>query len=427
MQVLDPICGMSAGEIAEHVNARRLGPREVVQAHLDAIDGARELKAVITVCADEALSRCDAGPSGPLAGVPLLVKDIFDTAGIRTTYGSAIYAEHVPRRTAAAIRQLEDAGAVIIGKANLHEFAWGTTSQNPHWGVVQNPTHPGRVAGGSSGGNASALAASLCALGVGSDTGGSVRLPAACCSIVGFKPSLGKVSTRGCFSLSPSFDTVGPMARSVRDCALAHAVLTGESVIEPALEGLVVGVLDQSSSGSPHEPGTTGGPKHSVAVEEYAARLEALGARIVETTLPEPEADVVPLFLAEAAITHRKLFPAQRDLYGSDVQLKLEAARKVPALDLYEAKRALPRWRARARVEPAVDLIVTPTLSIDVPSIDVWEPDVRVQMVSYTRTFNFLGWPAIALGELQLAGRSDEVVLGAALAYDEAYPLASAR
>jgi Asp-tRNA(Asn)/Glu-tRNA(Gln) amidotransferase A subunit family amidase len=139
---------------------------------------------------------------GPLSGKTLLVKDLIDTAGIRTTYGSKIYADHVPERTAPAVQRLVDAGAVILGKGNLHEFAWGVTSQNPWYGTVKNPLHLGRTTGGSSGGNAAALAAGLCDLGLGTDTGCSIRLPSACCGTVGLKPRWGEISLEGIFPLS---------------------------------------------------------------------------------------------------------------------------------------------------------------------------------------------------------------------------------
>src|SRR5439155_280128 len=203
---------MSAVEIAANVNARRLSAEEVVLAHLEAIERSADLHAFITVAAERALDRARSRPRGPLAGVPLVPKDMFDTAGIRTTRGSAVFAHRVPRTTAASVARLEAAGAVVIGKANQHEFAWGVTSQNPHWGDVRNPRRPTRTPGGSSGGNAAALAAHLCALGLGTDTGGSVRIPSACCGTVGFKPSKGKIDMRGCFPLAPSFDTIGPMA-----------------------------------------------------------------------------------------------------------------------------------------------------------------------------------------------------------------------
>jgi Asp-tRNA(Asn)/Glu-tRNA(Gln) amidotransferase A subunit family amidase len=412
---------LSAGEIAHAVNAGELDPTEVVQGHLEALEELLDLNAVITSCGEHALRRVKGRLRGPLAGVPLLVKDLFDTAGLRTTYGSAIYAQHVPKRTAAAVTLLEEAGAVLIGKANLHEFAWGTTSQNPHWGYVQNPVSPGLVAGGSSGGNAAALAAGVSALGLGTDTAGSVRIPAACCRIVGYKPSFGRVPLRGCLPLAPTFDVAGPMARNVRDCALAYSVLTGEEIPEPRIEGMVVGLLEQASRVSPHEPRGEEEVLHPKSrIEDYGQQLEQLGATVVEVELPEPEADVVPLLLFEAAVAHRRTFPARRAEYGPDTQLKWDAARSVPAIDVHEARLALRNWRRRARAEPAVDLLLSPTIGIAVPPIDVWEPDVRVHMVKYTRGFSFLGWPAIAVADFQLAGRDDATVLAAALALEEA-------
>src|SRR5438477_1922358 len=167
-----------------------------------------------------------ARPESPPAGIPLAVKDLFDTAGLTTTYGSAIFAEHVPAKSAECVLRLEAAGYANVGKTNLHEFAYGTTSENPHYGTVPNPAAPGRIAGGSSGGSAAALAADLAELALGSDTAGSIRCPAACCGVVGFKPTFGLVPTEGCFPLAPSFDHVGPMARTVAGCIDAMRALT---------------------------------------------------------------------------------------------------------------------------------------------------------------------------------------------------------
>src|SRR6266498_5487984 len=159
-----------------------------------------------------------AKPERPRDGIRLAVKDLFDTAGLTTTYGSIVYGEHVPDRTAEAVSRLEAAGYANVGKTNLHEFAYGITSANPHFGTVPNPAFPGRMAGGSSGGSAAALAAGVADAALGTDSGGSIRIPAACCGIVGFKPSFGLVSLEGCFPLAPSFDHAGPMARDVAGC-----------------------------------------------------------------------------------------------------------------------------------------------------------------------------------------------------------------
>src|SRR5204863_9926040 len=158
------------------------------------------------------------------------------TGGMRTTYGSAIFADHVPARTAEAVRLLEAAGYVNVGKANLHEFAYGVTSENPHYGAVPNPLAPGRTAGGSSGGSAAALAAGLADAALGTDSGGSIRIPAACCGVVGFKPTYGLVSLEGCFPLAPSFDHAGPMARDVATCEHMLGVLADGFEAAPGVE-----------------------------------------------------------------------------------------------------------------------------------------------------------------------------------------------
>ena len=238
----------SALEIAQRVGAGEVAAEEVVAHHLDRIESRPELNAFITVDRERSLadarSLARQGRLGALAGVPFAPKDLFDTAGLRTTYGSALFRDHVPSRTASAVQRLTDAGAVIVGKANLHEFAWGVTSKNPFYGTVGNPRRPGHVAGGSSGGSAAALAAGLAALSIGTDTGGSIRIPSAACGTAGFKPSHGLVPIDGCFPLAPCFDHAGPMARTMEDCALALEVLADMPRPYPRLAGLRVGVLD---------------------------------------------------------------------------------------------------------------------------------------------------------------------------------------
>ena len=411
--------GHSALEIAAGVAAGAVAATELVEETLRALTDAGGLNAVITIAADRALARATDVPAGPLAGVPVLVKDLVDTAGVRTTYGSAIYRDHVPERTASAVERLERAGAIVVGKTNLDEFAWGCTGQNPHWGDVQNPRLPGRVSGGSSAGNASALAARLCPLALGTDTGGSIRMPSACCGTVGYKPALGKISSGGVFPLCPSFDTLGPMARSVSDCALAYSVLTGEPVPEPRIEGLRVGVLTVPPPVGP--PDAESAPRDERALT-HALRLEQLGAHVVETELPAPGADIWPLFYAEAAESHRATFPSRRDEYGETCRAKLEDARRFGPEEVAAARRALAEWRERAAREPAADVFVSPTLGLDeIPPIDVSELEVRLPLSMWTRPFNYLGWPAIAIGHVQLAGRRDGAVLGAALAWERAF------
>ena len=351
------------------------------------------------------------GPApGPLAGRTLLVKDLIDVAGVRTTYGSRIYADHVPTRTAPAAQRLLDAGAVLVGKANLPEFAWNVTGQNPWYGTVVNPAQPGRTTGGSSSGNAAALAAGLCDLGLGTDTGCSIRLPSACCGTVGLKPSWGAVTTEGVFPLVPTLDTVGPMARSVADVALMWSVLVGKPVPDPRLAGLTVGLLTR-----PPTVGDGSAPPESLAAEEWIGSLEDLGARVVPATIPEPEANTWPLFFHEAARSHAATYPARADEYSDNVRTKLELAQKVDPGEVAAAYRALERWR---RYEPDVDLYVSPCIGIDLPPEDCDELEVRVAFSAFLRPFNLLGWAGLAIGNLQLVAPADETVLAAGLAWE---------
>jgi Asp-tRNA(Asn)/Glu-tRNA(Gln) amidotransferase A subunit family amidase len=406
---------MTATEIAARVAAGELSAEEVVADALARIAAQPELNAVITTCEEQALVRARAGVRGALAGVPVLIKDLVDTAGIRTTYASSIYADHVPARSAPSVTALEAQGAIVVGKANADEFAWGVCGQNTFYGDTVNPTAPDRVAGGSSSGNAAALAAGMVPLALGTDTGGSVRLPAACCGVVGLKTAHGAVSTEGVYPLAASFDTVGPMARTVADCALAYAVLTAAKVPAPALSGLRVGVLTAYPDLGPSDVQA----ERDERALAYVDRLRALGAEVCELSLPVPEGDTWAVFYAETAAAHRDTFPSRRDEYGPLIRTKLDHAITVTAEQERAGRRSLEAWRARAAREPDVDLVLAPTLGYDeLPPAGVDELGVRLPFSAYTRTFSYLGWPAIAIGPLQLAGRDAAVVIGAALALE---------
>ena len=346
---------------------------------------------------------------GALVGRRLLVKDLIDTAGIRTTYGSKIYGEHVPKRTASCVERLVAAGAVVIGKANLPEFAWSVIGQNPWYGTVSNPAHPGRTTGGSSSGNAAALAAGICELGLGSDTGGSIRLPAACCDVVGLKPQWGAIAIDGVFPLCPTLDTVGPMARTVSEVADAWAVLTSKHVPEPRLDGLAVGLLRRAPSVGGYDPEPTD------LAETWVADLERLGATVVEATIPEPAASTWALFEHEAVISHAGTFPSRAEDYGPVVRAKLESAHRVQQDDVESAYEAVRAWRT---YEPPVDLYVLPCVSIDLPPEDVDEREIRFELSAYVRWVNLIGWAGLAIGNLQLVAPHDETVLAAGLAWE---------
>lgn len=390
---------LTVEELAAAVRRGLADPVEVTEDFCDAIAHDR-FNAFITPCPDYALTRARRRLTGPLAGVPLAVKDMFDTAGIRTTYGSSIFQYRIPKRTASSVSALEEAGAILVGKANQHEFAWGITSQNPHWGDVQNPVFPGRVAGGSSGGNAAALAGGMSMIGLGTDTGGSVRVPAACCSVVGFKPKHGLISTAGVFPLAPSFDTVGPMARTVRDCVLVYSILSGRPIPRPKAVGARVGVLSPTG------------------IED---ELIEMGANVEKVELPTPTGDLSAVFLAECAIAHSRWYPAKREEYGFDSQQKWDAAVRITCVERALGLRALRRYRRDVAHSLEYDVLVSPTLGMTPPPITFWEPDVRDGMAAFTRRYNQLRWPAIAVGNLQFAGPDEAVVLGLALAWEDAH------
>jgi aspartyl-tRNA(Asn)/glutamyl-tRNA(Gln) amidotransferase subunit A len=325
-----------------------------------------------------------ARPDRPGRGIRLAVKDLFDTAGLTTTYGSILFAEHVPDGTAEAVRRLEEAGYANVGKTNLHEFAYGVTSQNPHFGTVPNPRAPGRIAGGSSGGSAAALAAGLADAALGSDSGGSIRIPAACCGVVGFKPSYGLVPLDGCFPLAPSFDHAGPMARSVADCtAMLEALVPGFRAERCALEEVEVGVAWLELCD----------PLVRKRVESAATCFPS--RRTIEFPLADSGHEV---FMREVAESHEGLYPEHAEAYGEDVRAKLELCVRVTdrRAELAGRERAEHRERAEEAAN-GVDLVVLPTLSVVAQPADVTELEVRDELIRLTYPINALGWPALAL------------------------------
>ena len=327
-----------------------------------------------------------ARPDGALeAGEPVAVKDLLDTAGLATTYGSALFADHVPAASADTVRLLEEAGYAVAGKTNLHEFAYGISSQNAHYGTVPNPVAPGRLAGGSSGGSAAAIAAGDVELALGSDSAGSIRIPAAWCGNVGFKPTHGLVSVEGCFPLAPSYDVVGPMASTVGGCEqLLGTLVPG---FEPAelesLEELEVGIawLDRADP----------------LVRERVAEAASLFPRRREIDLPLAPANRAD-FMREVADVHRVLFPGNEELYGENVRGKIERCLRVTDAEVAAAERERAEYRERfLEAAGGLDLVVTPTVLLVAPPADADELALRLPATDHTYPFSSLGWPALAL------------------------------
>jgi Asp-tRNA(Asn)/Glu-tRNA(Gln) amidotransferase A subunit family amidase len=319
------------------------------------------------------------------AGEPVAVKDLLDTAGLTTTYGSALFADHVPAVSADAVGLLEDRGFAVAGKTNLHEFAYGISSQNAHYGTVPNPAAPGRLAGGSSGGSAAAIAAGDVALALGTDSAGSIRIPAAWCGVVGLKPTHGLVSVEGCFPLAPSYDVVGPMASTVDGCErLLRALGPGFEPVElESLEELEVGIawLDRAD------------PLVRERVSEAASRFP----RRRELELPLAPANRSD-FMREVADVHRALFPGNEELYGDNVRGKIERCLRVSDAEAAAAERERAEYRERfLDACGEVDLVVTPTVLLVAPPADADELALRLPATDHTYPFSSLGWPALAL------------------------------
>jgi Asp-tRNA(Asn)/Glu-tRNA(Gln) amidotransferase A subunit family amidase len=354
-----------------------------------------------------------ARPETPADGIPLAVKDLLDTAGLTTTYGSAVFAEHVPSRSAQSVVLLEAAGYTNVGKTNLHEFAYGTTSENAHFGTVPNPLMAGRIAGGSSGGSAAALAAGLVEAALGTDSGGSIRIPSACCGTVGLKPTYDLVPTDGCFPLAPSFDHVGPMAHDVDGCVRQLEALVGDFT-RASLESLeevevAVAWIEEA------EP--------LVAAQVRAATAYFPRARDVDW--PRPHIDA--LFMREVADVHRELYAENAELYGDEVATKIERCLAVSDAEATLAARNREEYREQcSTLLGDFDLLLTPTLPCVAPPVGIGDLALRTTLVRNTLPFNTLGWPALALpcgpaeeglpASIQLIGApgGDALVLAAA-------------
>ena len=412
---------MTLAATADRIRSGNLSPIALVQLFLQQIAKCNPaINAFITVAETEA--KREAGEAedlikrgkylGPLHGIPVAIKDLFDTAGIRTTGGSKILANHIPSTDAVAVRKLRERGAVVVGKTNLHEWAVGATNINPHFGATRNPWDLNRVPGGSSGGSAAALAAGMCLGALGTDTGGSVRIPASACGVVGLKPTRGLVSLTGVMPFSWSLDHAGPMALNVEDCAIVLDAISGydpedpESVPRPIVEKYQDSIrnpIDGFRIAVPKDYFFESVPEEMTsAVHDAVKVLEKSGAQVSEVSYADVEEDEkigVLIRLVEGAAVHYHDLVERRFEIGQDVVDRLERGLRVSVTEYALARRMQAREvRLRARFFEEFDLLVTPTLPIEPPTI-LGTDSVQAagELTKFTSPFNLTGLPAVSI------------------------------
>ncbi|HMF89474.1 MAG TPA: amidase [Candidatus Angelobacter sp.] len=443
---------LELAEASQAVQKKEVSPVELTEACLKRIERLNPLlNAFITVAAESALEEAKKAEAeiargewkGPLHGIPLAVKDLADTAGVRTTAASAVLEHNVPSEDAEVVRRLRQAGAVMLGKLNLHEFAYGGSGMIGHFGAAKNPWNPKHITGGSSSGSAAAVAAGLCFGAIGTDTAGSIRLPAAYCGITGLKPTYGLVSTRGIIPLSWSLDHVGPMARTVQDTALIlqaiahydqHDIYCQKfppvyypSAMEEKVSRLRPVVACEFFSDVD--------PEVKKIVDKAALTLGKITARVEEISMvTEVDRTVVR---CEPYIYHQKYLPAHEQQYHPETLRRIRSGADVTASQYVETYRAMLRQRREVRhVFEKVDLILTPSSPVVTPTFAELEaaPDElrakELHLLRNTRPFNVLGLPTISVPcgftkaglpvGLQISGApgAEGTVLAAARAYE---------
>jgi aspartyl-tRNA(Asn)/glutamyl-tRNA(Gln) amidotransferase subunit A len=467
---MDELAFASVESLATLLRRKKLSPVELVRMVLARIERLNpQLNAYLTVAAKQALACARRAEReilrghwrGPLHGIPVSLKDNIWTRGIRTTAGSKVLSDFVPQEDAAVVRRLRRAGAIVLGKTNLHEFAYGVTTNNPHFGPTHNPWDTARIPGGSSGGSAAAVAAGLCCAALGTDTGGSIRIPAALCGVVGLKPTFGLVSCEGVVPLAPSLDHTGPLARSVADAAVLLGAIAGRGTGKVP-RTLSASLLHAGASRTRKARVRLGWPREYYwekldaevrALAETAARsFEREGVPIEEVSLPRLHESVEPsthVALAEARHVHESAgyFPARAAEYSEEVRKRLELGAEVPATAYLRALEVREKLRADFHAALArVDALVVPSVPVAAPCIGEErvrigseEESVRGALLCLNRPANFTGLPAISVPcgftraglpvGLQLIGRAfdEATLLRIAYAYEQAHDWRAAR
>ena len=439
------ICYMSAGDLSKLVKNKEVSPVEIIDAHLARIEATEPvLNSFITLLAEESRTAArqaekdiQAGRyKGPLHGIPVGLKDLYNTGGVRTTSGSKIFDTFIPEEDCTVAAKFQQAGAILLGKLNMHQFAYGPTGENPDYGHMHNPWNPEMVTGGSSGGSGSAAAAGQCTITTGSDTGGSIRIPAALCGIVGLKPTYGLVSRWGLTALSWSLDHPGPMVRTIEDAAITMNIPDYTTALTGDVRGLRIGMPKEYFE-APLDP------QVRKAVLDAVSMLESMGAEVKEVSFPmfnQSQAISSTVLMAEATAYHRDLLEKDGNQLYEPVRQRLEAGLFISAADYIRAQqaRALLDQEGR-RLLDDVDLLAGPTEPVTAPKllaprVLAGEQEIGVvgALTQYTRPYNINGFPAISIPcgfsdtglpiGLQLAGKPfDELtVLRAAHAYEQA-------
>jgi len=414
------LTGLTITEAAGLLARSEISPVELTQAFLRRIEDLnRALNCFITLTAEVALQSARQAEAeirggdyrGTLHGIPLTLKDLYETRGVRTTAGSKFFADNVPSTDAVAVERLNIAGAILLGKLNMHEIALGVTNNNPHFGACHNPWNLDCTPGGSSGGSAAALAAGLCLGSLGSDTGGSIRIPASLCGVVGLKPTYGRVSLRGVIPLSWSLDHAGPMARRVKDAAVLLQAIAGYDPLDPASVDVQVpdylAEIDQGVRGwrialANDAFLTRADPEVLEVVHAAAQVFTRLGAEVTPTGLPNGRDAALNnglIVTSEAAAFHRQRLAVHPEGFGEDVRQRLQTGAAYTSTEYVLARRTQAELRRLFELFfNEYDVLLTPTTPLPAPLLD--GPDAVEQartLTRFTAPFNLTGLPALSL------------------------------
>ena len=417
MDAMDNLSSLTISDALDAIGEGKISAGELVDACSRQIERLNpKLNAFITVidpkeAINAQLSENHAASSNALRGIPIAIKDLFDLAGVRTTIGSKFFADHIAQQDGFVVDKLRQAGAIIMGKTNTHEIALGITGNNPHYGTARNPWDTTRIPGGSSSGSAIAVATGMALGALGSDTGGSIRIPASLCGIVGFKPTFGRVSLRGVFPLSWNLDHVGPLTKSVRDAALLLQVIAVYDPLDPAsvkmLTGDYLGHLKDEVKGRKIALGTgefieTSDPEVLHAVRETANVFESLGCKVNEVDvswLKEAALANKLMTQSDGAAVHRNRLREHPELFGDDIRRRLEDGTNTPLADYILARRT--QAEAKKKFEQffeSYDFLILPATPIAAPTIEGHDAVEQAgRLTRFTAPFNLTGLPALSL------------------------------